>query len=176
MKTFSFRPRSMDELRALAVENGLMDAARSMAEGAQPRPLNVRQVLDLGALVYFQWRGRSYGVPPLPWKAGAELLDSFLEAQNLGEQISAEASPRYFAALQRMSRIMWRETRPVGIFRRLLKRLRLLRNPYRLASEREIADLAIFFLGCRTRGGPDVQRLNNWTQALPVPGTIRTTL
>lgn len=159
MKTFKFRPRSMDELRAQAIENGMMDPARMMAEGVQPRPVNVREVLDLGALVFFRWRGRSYGVPPLPWKEGAALLDAFLEAQNLGESITEEAAPRYYRTLRTMSRIMWRNTRPVGFLRRALKRLRILRNPYAQASEREIGDLAVFFLGCRTRVNPEVLRM-----------------
>ena len=165
----------MDELRAIAIENGMMDPARSMAEGVAPRPVNVREILDLGALVFFRWRGRSYGVPPLPWKAGAALLDAFLEAQNLGERITEENADRYYRALRTMSRIMWRHTRPVGFTRRALKRLRVLRNPYTQASEREIADLAVFFLGCRTRVRPEVMRMRNAPAAPPPVGRVLTT-
>lgn len=149
---FSVKPRSWEELQEQAVENGLMDSARSMAESrVQPRPVNVQQVLDLGGIVFFHWRGRSFGVPPLPWKAGAQLLDAFLTAQNLGPSIGPESAPSYYRACQKMAALMWRNCRPTGMLPRAIKALGLARNPFRNASERELADLTVFFLGCRMR-------------------------
>ncbi len=125
--------------------------AQAMAEGPQPRPLNVQSVLDLGALIYFHWRGRSYGVPPMPWKAGARLMDAYLEAKGLGDDMTQEVLPTYYGALGRMAEIIWRSTRPVGRFARVIHRLHLLRNPFTKATEAELAELALFYLGRRTK-------------------------
>lgn len=145
-----FKPWTMDQLREqAAAKRQDMDATRAMAEGPPPRPLNVREILDLGALIYFTWRGRTYGVPPLPWKAGAALLDAYLEARNAGESLTRETAAQYYGALGRMAGIMWRSTRSVGRLRRMARRLRLIQNPYRKATEKELADLALFFLGRR---------------------------
>lgn len=150
---FTVKPRSWDQLQADAVANGLMDAARTMAEAkSPPRPLNVGAVLDLGELCYFHWRGRSYGVPPLPWKKGAELMDAYLELKGLGESITKENADAYYGALKRVARILWKCTRPATRWRRLRKRLRLLGNPFMKASEGELGDLALFYLGRRMSG------------------------
>jgi hypothetical protein len=150
---FKLKPFTMDELRARAARSTgpPSTATQAMAERPQPRPNNVRAILDLGTLVYFQWRGRSFGVPPLPWKAGAELLDAWLEARGYGETLTDATAPGYYAALNRMSRIMWRHTRLVGYAARMLRRVGLIRNPYRLATEAELADLVLFFLGRRMK-------------------------
>ena len=43
-------------------------AARRARPAAQPspRPRNVEPVLSIGEMTFFQFRGRAYGVPPLP--------------------------------------------------------------------------------------------------------------
>ncbi len=125
--------------------------AQAMAEGPQPRPLNVQAVLDLGALSYFHWRGRSYGVPPMPWKMGARLMDAYLEAKALGNDMTREVLPIYYGALHRMAGIIWRSTRPTGRIARVIHWLHLSRNPFRKATEAEMAELAIFYLGRRMR-------------------------
>jgi len=148
---FKFKPFTMDELRTRADSHRLPgNATQAMAERPQPRPNNVRAILDLGTLVYFQWRGRSFGVPPLPWKKGAALLDAYLEARSFGDSITQETAPGYFDALSRMAKIMWQCTRPVGRVMRFFRLIGLYCNPYRYATEGELAQLAVFFLGRRT--------------------------
>ena len=121
------------------------------AEQPPPRPRNLRAILDLGTMTYFTFRGRSYGVPPLPWRLGERILDAWLEVCSHGEQLQKEDLPAYYAALDRMVEAMWEATRPPGRWRRWLKRLGLARNPYRDATEGELAELAVFFLGRRMK-------------------------
>ena len=116
-----------------------------------PAPLNVREVLDLGSLVYFEFRGRPYGVPPLPYRAGQRLVSLWFEVARMGATISDDNRRAYDRALAQIVRLMWRHTRPVGILMRALRRLGLLRNPFKLASEAEIAELVGFFLRARTK-------------------------
>jgi len=137
----------MDELREQAAS--FASPAQAMAESPRPRPNNVRAILDLGTLIYFQWRGRSFGVPPVPWKKGAQLLDAYLDARSYGETLTKDTSQGYYAALGRMSKIMWQCSRPVGRVLRFFRLIRLYRNPYRNATEGELAELAVFFLGRR---------------------------
>lgn len=126
-----------------------------------PRPSNVRAVLDLGNMVYFEFRGRAYGVPPLPWKEGERLLDLYLTVRELGEEITKDTQAAYYKAMRGLSKVMWRNCRPCGPRWRWARRLGLLANPFKVANERELADVAVFFLGLRTtstgsfKPGPD---------------------
>lgn len=163
----AIRPMGREEVKANWDRRRARVRVERSHQPPPPRPVNVRQVLDIGTLVYFQWRGRSFGVPPMPWKQGAQLMDVYLLAQSLGETINSQNAERYYAALQEMARIMWKCTRPVGMFRRLLKRLRILGNPYRKASEKELAELAVFFLGCRMREQPNLRRISSWDPSAP---------
>ena len=132
-----------------------------VSPAAPPRPQNVRAILDLGNMIYFEFRGRAYGVPPLPWREGERLLDDWLLLRGLGDTVERAKLSQYFGSLRRMAKVMWRNTRPIGHVLRLAKALRILRNPFLDASESEIAELAVFFLGLRTRStasfraGPD---------------------
>lgn len=117
-----------------------------------PRPLNLDAVLDLGTIVYFTFRGRAYGIPPLAWRAGQKILDAYLRAEECGREITRENAREYFDALRDLQDVLWRNTRSVGRIRRLLRRVRLIRNPFRGATEKEIVDLARFMLGRRTSG------------------------
>jgi len=121
--------------------------------GPAPRPLNLDAVLDLGNTCYFLFRGRAYGVPPLPWRAGELLLDAKLEAMSIGRLVDREELPRYYASLRQLSRILWRHTRCVGRVRRLAHRLGIMRNPYRNASDQQLVELVDFFLGRRMSRG-----------------------
>ena len=102
-----------------------------VSPAAPPRPQNVRAILDLGNMIYF------------------------------GDTVERAKLSQYFGSLRRMAKVMWRNTRPIGHVLRLAKALRILRNPFLDASESEIAELAVFFLGLRTRStasfraGPD---------------------
>jgi len=127
----------------------------------QPRPrvtapklLNVQQVLDLGNLVFFTFRGRAYGVPPLPYKAGLRFADVSADLKRLqGEliqgQLTRDAIAEYRQILAALPGLMWRHARPVGRARRLLRVVGLLRNPFEEASEKEFGELLDFFLSRR---------------------------
>jgi hypothetical protein len=133
-----------------------------------PRPLNLRHILDLGNVVYFTFRGRAYGIPPLAWRDGEELLDCWLELRELGAVDSREKLGPYFHGMRRLQRLLWRSCRPTGLFRRILYRLRLHANPFRRATEGEIAQLAVFLLGRRMTG---LLRTPDETDG-PNPGTF----
>lgn len=120
-------------------------AERRPAEPA-PRALNLDAVLDLGNMVFFTFRGRAYGIPPLAWRTGERLLDAVLELEGLGSQISRDSIHAYYGCVRRLQDTLWRASRPVGPVRRLLRLLRLHRNPYRQATEAEVMQLAYFFL------------------------------
>lgn len=110
-----------------------------------PRPLNLRAVLDLGNLVFFNFRGRAYGVPPLPWREGEALLDAKLEMARAGYFITDESRAGYYGGLRRIAQILWRNTRPVGRIRRLRKRLGLLPNELLDATDVQLVQLADFY-------------------------------
>jgi hypothetical protein len=114
------------------------------------RALNVEPLLDLGDLVYFHFRGRAYCVPPLPARQGERILDTWLELQEYGETLTRELLPRYYAGLRRLESLIWQSIRPEGRFRRLLYHLKLLPNPYRRATEREVVERTLFLLERRT--------------------------
>jgi len=116
-----------------------------------PRPLNLTNVLDLGNLVFFTFRGRAYGIPPLAWAQGEELLDAWMRARELGAIDSREKVAPYFRAIERLQALLWKATRPTGPVRRLLRFFHLHPNPFRRATEGEIAELAVFLLGRRMR-------------------------
>lgn len=116
---------------------------------------NVEPVLSLGETTYFQFRGRAYGVPPLPWKAGQRLLQVQTATLSAAGQVALtgdkEAERLYFKGLARIQSILWAYCRPVGRTRRVLRFLRVLRNPFRGATEKELLDHTDFFLQGRTR-------------------------
>ena len=121
------------------------------SSGPLPRALNLDHVMDLGNSIFFIFRGRAYGIPPLAWKKGEKILDTWLEAKNLGAIDSRDKIRPYFRAIRELQRLLWKNCRPTGPMRRLLYRLHLHRNPFRRATEGEIAELAVFTLGRRMR-------------------------
>lgn len=163
MVTFTKTPRAVMDARWAAWRE---ERRRELPPAKPPPPpRNVRAILDLGNMTYFEFKGRAYGVPPLPWKEGERLLALRLQIGGLGEQLSDESLPIYYAAMKKMARIMWRNTRPKGRWLRFLKRVRLF-DPFSVASETEIGDLAVFFLGLRTRSTASFRR--------GVPGPLTT--
>ena len=132
-----------------------MEAAHAAAKTAKAplkgRTRNVRPVLDLGSTEAILFRGRAYGVPPVPWQAGQRLLDIWTRATSYRLLNDPAVQKEYFAALAPLPGLLWRLTRPVGRIPRLLHRLGLHRNPFRLATEAELVELAAFFLTRRLR-------------------------
>jgi len=116
-----------------------------------PRALNLDHVMDLGNSIFFLFRGRAYGIPPLAWREGERILDTWLEAKSYGAALERKNLAAYYACFKRLQRLLWKNCRPVGLVRRTLHRLHLHRNPFRRATEGEIAELAVFMLGRRMR-------------------------
>ena len=121
------------------------------SSGPLPRAMNLDHVMDLGNTIFFIFRGRAYGIPPLAWREGERILDAWLEAKNIGAVDSQEKVDPYFRAIGKLQRLLWKNCKPTGPVRRLLNRLHLHRNPFRRATEGEIAELAVFILGRRMR-------------------------
>lgn len=128
---------------------------------ASERPLNLRQVLDTGDLVFFTFRGRAYGIPPLAWRQGERILDVWLQLREVGALDERSKLKPYYYAYRRLQKLLWKNCRPTGPVRRLLHFLGLHPNPFRKATEGELAELAVFMLGRRMR--------LNAPQAAPVP-------
>lgn len=119
---------------------------------AQPRALrNLRPVLELGNTTYVTFRGRAYGVPPLPWRDGQRLMALWIQALQFPGPLTAETHPKYYAIIQQLPALLWSLCRPVGLLPRLARRLGLHRNPFRQATEQELAELASLFLQRRMR-------------------------
>ena len=116
--------------------------------------MNLEASLDLGNITFFQFRGRAYGVPPLPWHEGEKILRAWSRAEAYGAELSNDDLPGYFNCIKEMQDLIWHNIRPAGnkpmaLVRRFLKFIRVLRNPYRLATEREVAERALFLSGRR---------------------------
>lgn len=115
---------------------------------------NVEEVLSLGDVRYFTFghKGhyRGFRVPPVPFKLGQRVLDAHVTALRLAQQVALTGkqnlSDEYYAELDKLAGLLWKHIRPIGKIRRVLWRLRLLRNPFRSASEGEIKDVTAFFL------------------------------
>lgn len=123
------------------------------------RPFNVEVVLDLGNIVFFHFRGRAYGMPPLPWREGQKLLAAFLDARSIPPILTPETAPAYYKALAKMPHIIWRNCFPASKFMRVLRWLGLAKNPFRYATEQEIMEYAAFFLARRMRSGESGPRV-----------------
>lgn len=130
--------------------------SRERHRRASSEPIrNVEPVLSLNEMTYLHFRGRAYGVPPLPWKAGQRMLQVYTatiaRANLLANRGDKKAETEYFEGLASLQTLLWRHCRPVGWGWRLLRLLGLLRNPFRRATEKEILDHTDFFLQLRMK-------------------------
>lgn len=119
---------------------------------------NVEVVLETGNATYIHFRGRAFGVPPLPWKVGQRLtmlqarLQRAMEAvarKPLDDSLRAE----YYSALAQIPPILWANSRPTGKLARLTHFIGLHANPFAHATDRELLELTDFFCSCRMRSG-----------------------
>lgn len=114
-------------------------------------PVNLGHTLDLGDTIYLAFRGRSYGVPPVPWKVGQRLVALRFAAQEASGEgvLSSDTLPAYYDAVRAMGKLCWRHCRPARWWQRVLKRVGLARNVFESASEAEIVAIADFFCSRR---------------------------
>lgn len=146
--------------RAVQVRRAAAAQQASGAPALVAARRNLQPILELGETTFFQFRGRAYGVPPLPWQAGQRLLDAYLRAVTAAAALALAPTDTgqrsaYYAALAELPPLLWRHTAMPGRLWRLAQRLGLLKNPFAGASEADLLSIADFFLQRRTRlSGP----------------------
>lgn len=138
-------------------------AARSRpaaSTGVRPsnRARNIEPVLSIGQTQFIHFRGRAFGVPPLPWQAGEALTDAHVTAIEALEILASNGKDRdalrsYYSALPRIAALIWANCYPTGKGRRFLKAIGLARNPFRRASDGELLEYSDFFLARRMKSG-----------------------
>lgn len=119
---------------------------------------NVEPILSLGDTEYFHFRGRAFGVPPLPWKAGQRIAELQARALNAVARLSSKplddgTRADYYLALGQVPALLWANCRPTGKWRRFLKAIGLARNPFDGATDRELLELLDFFSSRRMKSG-----------------------
>lgn len=122
------------------------------------RARNVEPVLSIGQTEFIHFRGRAFGVPPLPWQAGEALTEVYVTAVEAMEILATNAKDRaalrdYYSAIRQMPGLLWANCHPTGKFARVLKSIGLARNPFRRASDAELLEFSDFFLARRMRSG-----------------------
>lgn len=120
------------------------------------RPWNIEVVLDLGNVVFFLFRGRPFGMPPLPWHEGQKLLAEWLILTKTPSPLTKETAPAYYQALKKVPGLLWRNCYPRSRILRVLRFFGLVRNPFKDATEYELCEYANFFLVRRTRPGVSI--------------------
>lgn len=143
-------PLDVGELERMAREQ--YARAFPAREGPSPRAKNARATLLLvdGERVEIPYRGRVYELLPVSFEDGIKLADvrDTLEALEHARP-SKENVHRYARTLRAIVAMAPKYLRPRGRVRRML--WPLTRNPFRGASDQEVAELLGFFLGCRMR-------------------------
>lgn len=166
----TFRPATRE---AMAQNHSRWRATRRTPAPAAlgSRLLNVQQVLDMGNVVYFTFRGRAYGIPPLGWRGGQELTLLWTEAVAYPSPLTPETAPAYYALIARLPGLLWKHCHPAGWLARRLHRLGLLRNPFRHATEGELVELAAFFQSRRSASSIGPGPATNQSPPTPTPST-----
>ncbi len=116
-------------------------------------PFNLGAVLDMGEVTFANFRGRAYGVPPLPWQEGQRLQAAYLELSQFKGVLTKTTAQKYYGAMAKLPSLMWRNCYPVARWRRVLKFLRVLPNPFLMFNEEELVEASLFFLARRMRSG-----------------------
>jgi hypothetical protein len=113
----------------------------------------VQTVLDLGDVRFILFGGRTYACPPVPFKLGERVSVIYTRALTHAKKVAmtgdAQANHQYHKDLAVLARLLWKHYRPAKQWRRIFRRLGLLRNPFLRASEKELQALTDFFFQCR---------------------------
>lgn len=117
-------------------------------------PMNIGAVLDLGETMYRNFRGKPFGVPPLPWKEGKRLQAAWLAAAQYKSPLTPETAQKYFAAIALIPPILRRNCFPASNWiKRSLWAIGLWPNPFDRMAEEELVEAASFFLQRRMKSG-----------------------
>lgn len=155
-----FNPTPVVEMERRARRTTAARRATSPASSLAAK--NVEALFSIDATAFFSFRGRPYMVPPLPYRVGERLLELHTRAGEAGMRMQRAAAEDvidrgalsdYFDALRQLPGVLWANCAPASRVLRLLRRLGVLRNPFRLANERELMEMTDFFLARRTRSG-----------------------
>jgi hypothetical protein len=124
----------------------------------------------------FSYQGERYRVPRLPFEAGVELKKLELEVQRMNRYVaSGMMMEEYRLIARRLAAIMWTVVWPTSRWAIVRKRLGMMRNPFRQATDFELGQVLSFCLAHRMtstiEGGfggplPSVESQTN----RPIPG------
>jgi hypothetical protein len=133
---------------------------------------NIETVLSIGSSRYFQYRGYLMRVPPVPYKAGQQILALYVKSLATAKEVTKTGSEKevanYYVLLSMLVDLLWKHVEPAGKIRRALKRMHLLRNVFKVASEKEVTEITSFFLQCRMMSSVQV------TEASPIGASTQT--
>lgn len=137
---------------------------RNATRKASAAPRNVAAVLSLDEVEFITFRGRAYGVPPVPLAVAVPLTDHYVRAleamgrlEDTDARTRADALAAFHAHLSPLPALFWRAVRvPYGgsrwkRFWRILRRP--VRNPFRAASPGDLLALAALFSRHRMTSG-----------------------
>lgn len=114
-----------------------------------PQMVNTEQAKQLASARGFEapeGSGRHYLVPRIPYPDGIQLNQWYTEIQESQKYGDNHMVFRYEKLLGSCLDMMWRLSIPEARGERILKKLRLMRNPFRRLSEGDTAALLGFFL------------------------------
>lgn len=128
-------------------------AAKPKTSPRELRPAeqrNVEAVLAIGSVRYFTYRNHLFAIPPVPFKLGQKVMSLYIRTLADTKEVirtgNEEATKSYYRQLESLSRALWSHVKPTGHVRRSLKWMRISRNVFRDASEKELLDITNFFL------------------------------
>lgn len=160
-----------------------VDARHRAAKAAKVSPhetrlgetKNVQSILALGNTRYFTYRDILFRIPPVSYKLGQQVLvlysQSMAQAKKVTSTGDEKAMQEYYLTLSMLVELMWKHVEPGGRFRRVLKRLHLLKNIFRIASEKEVTELTGFFLQCRMMSTVQVTEEGSSGSLIPMSST-----
>jgi len=128
-----------------------VEQSKSWVPPRVPKQANSGYSFELGGAVHFVFRGRTYRVNPLPWKEGQRLSDLYDRIQRASEEVAEGSKEEYRAALEQLPRFIWRNVQSSSPILRILRRVGVVRNPFKTASEGELISLLYFLSSCRMR-------------------------
>lgn len=117
--------------------------ARHFSPENEPLPLGVMEALRLMDKREFIFRGRSYRVPPVPWKIAAEMLDVREKLRHMKPEAPLPEMIVEFTRVARLSKLV---CRPAGFVRRMF--WRITPNPFMKATPWEVGKHLGFFSMC----------------------------
>lgn len=139
-------------LEPIALDDLPEESASAPSSDAPVLPVNADVAKAMSASRVFRFRGRRYIIRPTPFNDGLDMkiisISVAEEAKHIEySKLSIEEYRKHLAA---MADAAWRVMVPVSPTARLRKRLGLMRNPLRTASEGDLMVLTDFFSALRT--------------------------